>query len=173
MGKELTIDFRQMPWSNSPPSWCHHGMAVQEAVQAAIQGKQGRTVVICPASGNENLSAVLTVDARGFSGQVSVSGPADPALEDRLERARTGRLTAFSHELALRYQLDEPGSVTLEIQAPHAEKEEVRFQAMLDTLWDLQLAALAVLEDVFGVSQTPAESVRRQSVVQTLGQESS
>ncbi len=146
-------------------------MAVQEAIQAAIQGKQGRTAVVCPASGNENLNAVLSVDARGYSGQVSVSGPADPALEDRLERARTGRLAAFSHELAIQYQLDELGAVTLEIQAPHAEKEEARFQAMLNVLWDLQLAAVAVLEDVFGISEKPPESVRRQSVMQTLGQE--
>ena len=172
MGKELAIDFRQMPWSNSPPSWQHHGSAVQDAIQAAIKGEQGQSVVICPASANEHLRATLTVDARGYFAEVTVCGPADPALEDLLVAVKTGRLAAFSHELPIRYEIDEPGAVTMAIRQPHAEKEEARFQAMLDMLWDLQLAAVAVLEDVFGVSQTEREPERQQDTVQSLMQES-
>lgn len=173
MGKELAIDFRQMPWSNSPPSWQHHGSAAEAAIKAAINGEQGRSVVTCPASANEHLRATLSVDARGFSGEVTVCGPADPALEDLLVVARTGRLSAFLHALPIRFQIDAPGAVTMAVRLPHAEeKEEARFQAMLDMLWDLQLAAVVVLEDVFGVSKTEQEQQRQQDMVQSLMQES-
>ena len=172
MGKELAIDFRQMPWSNSLPSWKHHGGAAEEAIQAAIRGERGRAVVICPASANEHLRATLTVDAKGFTGNVIVSGPDDLALADLLAKARAGRLSVYSHELAIQYLVGEPGAVTMAVQLAHADKEDARFQVMLDILWDLQLAALAVLEDVFGICQTEQVQVQQPGMVQSLLQES-
>ena len=174
MAEGIHIDFRQMPWSKSPASWQHHDEDTWQSVRAAASGSEGRVVVLCPASSNSYLSGVLAVDAKGFTAQVEVcaTGSSDLTWKERLGEAKEGGLAALLHGLDVHFDISSDEAVTLELQATHPDKTEARPQSLLNTLWDLQLAAVTVLQDVFGVSQTPPDKAREQSIIRSLAHES-
>ena len=111
------------------------------------------------------------MDADGFAAKITLCTRVESEHREQLSDASNGRLAAFQHEQEIAISHMNDGAATLEIREEHADKADARLSTMLNGLWDLQLAALTILEDVFEVSQTPPSVERRQSVLQTLGNE--
>ena len=168
MASELNIDFRQMPWSQTPVAWRYFGSRVWETLNASVVGDEGSVVVRCPASANPYMAGVLEVDAAGYRASISISAVVDAIQPGAISAVNEGRLAAFQHALRIVIsEVSESGAV-LEAKAVHPENPDARLSAMIDGLWDLQLAAVTVLEEIFGVAQSPPSVTRRHSVLQSL-----
>ncbi len=139
-----------------------------ESLKASAIGEEGKTVVLCPASANPCLEGELEVDAAGFTARIGVCAVVEPTHREQLTTVSEGRLAAFRHGLDIVISGVTDTGAIMEVQAVHPEKPELRISAMLNGLWDLQLAAVTVLEEVFGMAQAPPDIERRQSVLQSL-----
>ncbi len=147
--RELSIDFGQMPWSQSPASWRYHGESVWNALCETLE-VGGRVTVSCPASAHPHLQGLLVLEGDRFRAEVTITSHADPS---DLADLRKGRHTQLLHGLDVSYAAHGQDALTIAVEAPLEGQHKDRIRTVLDTAWDLQLLAVGLLSQRFGISE--------------------
>ena len=146
MTRALSIDFVQMPWSRSPASWQYYEEDVWGMLQDAVDGSSRRIRVHGEASANDHLSGMLDVSLKGFKASVSIKGGDGATLAH-------GALEEPQHyfkDLAACVKAGD-GEITATVEVRFPEAGKARMDLLLNTLWDLQLYALHLLDRTTGI----------------------